>query len=501
MRDLRRVRLAFVALEVLAACSIDSRSPDTQQVLPVQPGGAGGSPPSVAALAGAAGNAPSSGGANGEGPPVVSPPASGAAGALGPVAPPVAVVLPGADAGSAGVTVSGRVIDFFRHPLADVPVTIGEATALTNAQGQFAIRGVEGPYTASLTLTYQKNNAPAHFGYVYEGLTRSDPTLQVYAGAPEHSGDFTVSVSNADFSDRTRKAVFAFTSPDGSSHTDLDAETTTFGVPWTGPATTVGAAHVLLVLRSDTFEGDPPLAYEAHRSSTLAVQEGSVASASYDLSPSALAVANLGGVVSGGTASDRRNFVSLRFVDGAILPLIDDNDQPRAFSYLLPRLPESAVSFAAATGFDAPYAVVHRENLDAAQIGIALAIPNPVTLSSPGNGAVVTPSTPFTWSGSSQTARSFVWHLAFTDTNDGMFVITNRTQITLPQFADGFSVPPNTNVYWSVETHGEQTNVDALAGPDGFLDSFALGSGFPQGPNVADGYFTESERRDFTVGP
>jgi hypothetical protein len=81
-----------------------------------------------------------------------------------------------------------------------------------------------------------------------------------------------------------------------------------------------------------------------------------------------------------------------------------------------------------------------------------------------------------------------------------MFVLTNRTQIELPQFADGFTVPEGVAVRWAVETHGDAPNVDAFAGPDGYLDSFSLGTSYPKGPNRNDGYYTESERRLFTMG-
>jgi len=147
-----------------------------------------------------------------------------------------------------------------------------------------------------------------------------------------------------------------------------------------------------------------------------------------------------------------------------------------------------------------PYAVAHRENVAVGQSDIALGVPRPVTLLGPQAGASVTPSATYSWSTLSQTARTFLWHLEFDATYEGIFVLTSRTEIELPTFADGFSVPPGVNVTWSVETHGDAPDVDALTGEAGYLDAFSIGTAYPIGPNHSDGYYTESERRSFSMG-
>jgi len=54
---------------------------------------------------------------------------------------------------------------------------------------------------------------------------------------------------------------------------------------------------------------------------------------------------------------------------------------------------------------------------------------------------------------------------------------------------------------WDVETHGKYASVDAMAGPNGFLDSFAMNDHIPQGPSRADGAFTTSIVSDFQTAP
>jgi hypothetical protein len=487
----------------LAGCAVDDRDLDpSETVESQQPAGAGGGA-NVPAPADPTNTAPIDTAGETNAPDVTLMPSSGGTGNAAPPAEPVddepAAMVP-----ELGVplTVSGRVVDFFRRPLPNIPVSIDGATVTTDAQGQFSVTGVTAPYTASLTVSSQRNNTPAHYGYVFEDLTRLDPTLQVYAGTPERGTTLTVAIQNADFAEPTREALFAFTSPDGSITAGLgSAQTMLVSPSWSGPATITGSAHALLVRRSGNLSSDPPVAFESHQATTLAVSDAVPATTGFDLSAQAIAIASISGSASGGNPADRSNLVSLRFADGVVLPLIDESEQTAGFSYVVPVLPGASLSVAAANGFTAPFSVAHRENVAPGQTGVALAVPNPVTLGSPSRGAVVTEATPFVWSPVAQTASTFVWHLEFVDTFQGMYIITNRTTVTLPEFADGLSVPPDTAVFWSVETHGDLASVDAMTGPTGFLDPFALRADYPRGPSTADGYFTESERREFTVEP
>lgn len=401
----------------------------------------------------------------------------------------------GPDAGGPFV-VTGRVIDFFRRPVPNTNVTIGGTTVLTNAQGEFSISGVEAPYTASLMAIQTRTNGQGRYGYVYEGLTRTDPTLQVYVALPQRAAS-SISLQFQNTFEAGQSATLAFSSPDGR-FVDEDRGNTVqiIGAPnWTGPATMTGNIHALLT------SGDPPNAFISYQTFPLAVTAGAAASAGFDLDPVNIAVGSVSGTVTGGLLGSRTNYVALRFNDGTALPLLDETATVEPFSYLVPSPPSASLIVAAADGDSrTPYAVAHRENIALGQTNIALAVPNPVTLGSPQNGGAVTPSTTYSWSALGQTARVFLWHLEFSSTFQGMYVLTSRTEIELPEFADGFTVPPDTAVTWSVETHGDAPNVDAFTGPDGYLDGFALYDTYPTGPNRSDGYYAESQARGFTMG-
>jgi hypothetical protein len=403
-----------------------------------------------------------------------------------------------------GVVVSGNVIDFFRRPVPGVPVSIADQTDTTDADGRFSISGVQPPYDAKLVLSMTRDNTPARYAYVYEGLERTDPTLQVYSALVQRSASsLAVAINQTDFSDATRHVILSFASPDAhfvEASLQADGSALQGNPGWTGPATTTGVAHALSVLRADAAE--PPLFYEAHQSQPLATTDNQVAVVSFDLPPAFLPESNIIGFAGGGSTGDRSHYVAVRFPDGTALPLIDQSTPLDDFDYLVPDLEDTSLVVAAADGTIVPYAVAWQEGVAPGADDIELEIPNPVTISSPQNGATIAPTTPFAWSTSSQTAKTFLFHLEFTDTYAGILVITSRSQIELPTFPDGFTVPGGTSAFWSVETHGDAEDVDALAGPDGFLDPFSIGTPYPVGPLPirASGYYTESARNTLIMG-
>lgn len=504
-RSVLQVRIAATALAGLAlACgSVLGIENLKTEARPDGLGGAAGSGAGTGA-AGDAGAGGSSGGSAGSGTAGNGTAGDGGSSGSGGGAGAMAAGNDGADAGIAGIVVSGHVIDFLRRPVPDVPVTIGGTTVATNALGEFTIDGVVPPYTASLMINAIRNNGTARYGYVYEGLTRADPTLQVYTALPQRgASSVTVAYQDIMFEESLHYVILAWSSPDGQFvDEEASGPTQYLGTPnWTGPATTTGTFHALDAFRDSTF--DPPVAYQAYQSQPFSVTDGEEAAVGFNLPfDMNLSTGQISGTTTGGVFDPRSNYVALRFSDGTAMPLIDESADADAFSYFVPNLPGASFVMGAADGTSSfpPYAVVHREYPTLGPIDAPLAIPRPVTLSAPQVDAPVTPLTRFSWSPLSQTATTFLWHLEFVDTFQGIFVLTQRTQIELPQFPDGFTVPPGIRATWAVETHGDAPNVDAFAGPDGYLDSFSLGEAYPVGPNRNDGYYTESERRLFTMG-
>jgi hypothetical protein len=401
------------------------------------------------------------------------------------------------------LTVTGQVIDFFRRPVPNVPVDIAGQTTVTDAQGNFSIGGVEPPYDVALMLIFMRDNVPARYGYVYEGLTRDDPTLQVYSALVQRaSSSFDVTIENGEFDeDAGRRVILAFSSPDGrfvDESVTSDAVSFVGGIQWTGPTTISGNAHALRVLDIVDDDGNATPIYESHQATALSAEDGEVAAVSFDMQPGDVPSDVIAGEVSGGPLGERSNYVAVRFDDGTALPLIDESSTDESFTFIVPALDDTSLVVAAADGLSGvpPYALAWQDGISVDDVNISLDIPNPVTPTAPQIGASVDADTTFSWSTAGQTATTFLWHLESNSPTayEGMLVVTTRTTLELPTFFDGFTILPGTSFVWSVETHGDAPDVDALTGQGGFLDPFSVSSSFPVGPGRGGGYYTESAR-------
>ncbi|HEY3500036.1 MAG TPA: hypothetical protein VGK73_35345, partial [Polyangiaceae bacterium] len=189
----------------------------------------------------------------------------------------------GGSGGSGGTpgdpTVRGRVVNVWLQPISGVHVMIGDASTDTDASGAFEIQDVAESYDAKLVVNYVHANRDASYGWVYEGLTRRDPTLQVYGGLPERSGDIFVQ-PNATFDD-TRDFLVAIGSDYGatahSASSSAGAHTSSI---WDGPDTITARAHGLLW----TIDGDElPTGYLAYDEIPVSLTEMDEASVALEL--------------------------------------------------------------------------------------------------------------------------------------------------------------------------------------------------------------------------
>ena len=275
----------------------------------------------------------------------------------------------------ATLVVEGHIIDFFRRPVPNVSVDIAGKEAVTDEQGAFSIEGVVPPYDVSFVLNFTRDNVPSRYGYAYLGLTRSDPTLQVYSALTQRSTtalDYAINGFDFDAADPEQSLIVAFGSPDGRFVDEsLSPPGGEFlGVPeWSGPASISGTFHALRVVRDGGFDGDPPVSYEAHDSFAFTATDDTLAEAVFDASSDAIEVGTINGTILGGLEGDLGDTVSLRFEDGTAMPLLDETSG-EDFSALVPDLPETSLVVSATDGTASlpPYAVAWRDEV---QIGRA----------------------------------------------------------------------------------------------------------------------------------
>jgi hypothetical protein len=406
---------------------------------------------------------------------------------------------------STDTTVRGRIIDFYRHPLSGVTVEIGGTEAVTDSQGQFVIEDVPATYDVSFVVQWS-SFAGGTQGWVYQGLTRRDPTLQVYQGLEERSMNANLRAVDGAPTD-TQNLTLAFGSEHGTSQVG--------GIPangqdgasfyWTGPAAIAATGHALMW----TFDAasELPTDYVSYDTFPFALDNAaSTQTVNISVEETDITQGNIAGTIADLSPTGPVNSAFLRFTTGATVHLLEDDPGPATFSCLIPSIPNASVTFVALdVGAGSEFALVHRDGLAPGTSNIALEIPPTASLTAPANEATVDDTTSFRFQHRQAGAGAVV--VRFIDAEaaayDGLYVVTSSTTFTIPPVLQGgFTLRAGGEHTWAIQVHGEYANVDAMTGQNGFLDSFSMDyGGTPQGPNTASGTFTQSAGRLFTYQP
>lgn len=402
--------------------------------------------------------------------------------------------------------VTGRVIDFWRHPLPNISVQVGDALVTTDKNGAFTVDDVPETYDVSMVYTYTSYFQVAAWAYL--GLTRRDPTLQMYVGSTRRTGDLDVTFVPKPTLGTNQKIGVALGGADGASAYDAVSASGTSEFPdWYGPATASQTGHGLLW---QTNAAKLPTSYIGYDSALLQLGESAATTLTLDLTPATMTAANIQGTVTPAGFSTRHNLMFLRFTSNATLQLVDEAGGPDSFSYLAPSVPNSSIMVAATEGFAFEgYAVAYVDGL-APGAKPKLTIPTPMTLGTPSAGTPnVDERTRFSFGG--DTPGPYIVNFSSQDPDDpdapasryqAIYVVTAEKSFTLPSFlGGGFKLYPDRRYIWAVTTHGPYDSMDELAGPEGFLDSFSWDEETARGPSRGEGQFTNSDILDFRTAP
>jgi hypothetical protein len=412
--------------------------------------------------------------------------------------------------GTGGVpdrTVRGKIVTTWMQPVPNTTVMIGDAQADTDANGEFEIPDVADEYDAKFVLNYDVFGNVRTYGWVYLGLTRRDPTLQVYNGLAARSGNIGIDpndLTGTAFDNRT--LAVALGGPDGAS---------TYSVPlpngyaqtsagWQGPSTTQVAAHALLF---EHDADDVPTAYRSFDEILTVLSESQQANMVFSVEDKTVPGGTIAGSVTSASSSSRTNYVFVRFQSNASMELIEHYGSSLnvdSFSYFVPTIAGASIEIGALEGdwSFGPAAIAHRDRLAAGQTDVELTIPSPPQQVAPADQITgVNDATLFSWT---STAQTFVWNaenVEPTSPYGGMYVVTSEKRLTIPSFPNGFTLIPGDLYNWRVETHGDAASVDELADADGFADSWAPYAYAPESPKRGDGTYTISGGRLFTTAP
>jgi hypothetical protein len=389
---------------------------------------------------------------------------------------------------ASGMRVQGRVRDALGRPVSNVEVSVGDAKALTDAQGLFSLERITPPYDLQLVLTVTDwMGAPARNTWLFRNLKRPDPTLEIYPGPMTQAARMTLRVSDETSSFAADESLYAaFGGSDGEQETVASQFPFEWIPQWAGPPAIQGTVHGLRV-RGDA--DGLPIEMLAHDARPAALQTGAMSDLQLALTETPSAGVVTGTVTGHGLA--RANWAVIRWPDGAALSLASDRG-PDNFALTVPALPGAVVSVVAREGSieKPPYAVAFAD----AALGqsMTLALPRTPILAAPAEAtANVDKTTVFKWSAAD--AKVFVVRVSAMTTSDEAFVVTDQPETTLAALV----LPRSTAFRWRVEHHSTATSVDDAAAESGTLSAFW--NDRLHGPKRGAGLFAVSELRTFTT--
>jgi hypothetical protein len=395
-------------------------------------------------------------------------------------------------------TVIGRVVDYYRRALPNVPVQIGATQAITDDEGQFTIPEVSPEYDVSLVASIGGET----YAWVYQGLTRRDPTLQIYSGLTSRNGNISIQPQNVTVGNNQTITV-GIGGPDGDAEiTSIEENGVNTSASWRGGSTTQATAHGLYWQYNATTE--LPTSYLAYDSKPVTLSSSTTADIVLDFTTSTLTAGTVQGTVTPGSSDNRENNAFVRFPTGATIQLFNDfRDNIDTFGYLVPSIDTGSITVSASEGhpFFGEYAVVHQDGLAPGASNVMLAIPAPPIQVSPAHNATgVDSTTTFSFQGSGDSSGAYVVAIESDTFYEVLYVVTERKQLKLPDVLDGgFTLRADHVYFWRVETHGDYATVDGMTGPAGYMDSFSGDFTTPTGPNAASGRYTLSTARYFTT--
>ena len=402
--------------------------------------------------------------------------------------------------------VTGKVIDFLGDPRVGLLVKIGTGIALTDASGNFSITGVTPPYDAIVIDT----TGSTSIGYVFQGLTRTDPTLQTFA-FPSTVNSATIQgnlTGGAGFPNPANHVAWiTFGSPEGFGFDNLasgSGPVYNMTPGWVGPPATSGNLHALQWKENAS---NLPIDYTGYGSVPLTISNGGTfSSPQTDIALStSVAEATLSGSASlpGGYTVDRK-FLSADWGVRQSIPVVMDNTPGMTFSYTTPNLPGTTMNVVVRADAPAPStgnSVTYLTNQPPNASGVNLTVPPIPGQILPADGVTgVDTSTNFSWqafTGSGGAVHAVIFN--FTSAHRSYLVVTKGSSTTIPDLAAaGLPLPASAAGSWQVIGVSPFTDVDAATGPGGFLtDAFLTTFALMD----HDGSFGSSGSRGFTTAP
>ncbi len=413
----------------------------------------------------------------------------------------------GGPAAPSVITVQGRVIDF-SGPIANANVLLDGKVTSTATDGTFTVADVHAPY--DVTLSFAGDSEV----WVYEGLTRADPTVQVLWFPAGHQATVAGTIGTAPFQSNETGAMF----PGGSELAFGGAGGST-GSSTIGPGTvqwsTTDPLHTTLYgIRAIVDGSGNPTSYTGYGSTDVTLHDGD-ALTGVTIPASSVSTGALSGSLtapSGYTLADGRAVIRFGPASaGALLGLQLASVNPSgSFSNTMVPIATGISHGLAATATDgAGDSTTAWDAVTAPNPSASLILPNVAMPTAPASGATnVAPGATFSWT--ALTGSVYLLTLDPAGPGTQLHIVTTDTSTTLPDLTAINRALPNSAGYsfW-VQAVGPYASMDAVAGPAGMagplleLEGIFGGGSGPisiAGPDMPS-WSTLSKDSTFTTAP
>jgi len=381
----------------------------------------------------------------------------------------------------------------------NVPIRIGLLQARTDAHGVFELDGVPPTYDVSLAVRIL-GEVTEVYAWHYVGLTRRDPTLQIYKGLTQHTSTLSLSVTGFQSDARWRGEV-GLGGLHGQRSYPLGKDIQTV-VGWRGPAENVSPLRVLLWNTTEQAPSVPAeYLFTSEASVTLSKTLLGDVAISLPESPRPLPTFDVSLLTNNAPNTSHLATSYVRFNRGpsiqvAQVPRLSAATEP-ALSIKVPQLPDTSVTLAALSGNGSNatnFVVAYAPELTTSGT-FEVTFPTVATLETPDDASPdVTLSTPFTWSDTGSTYIAIFDDLAVYQT---VYVVTAAPLLTIPNLESlGIYYPRSGPYTWTVESHGTAATVDELCSQS-YLDPFSGDFLYPIGPRAGQGRFWRTPVRTF----
>jgi len=373
-------------------------------------------------------------------------------------------------------------------------VALGDIVRLTDAEGRFTFENVEAPYDLAFKTPGKRWSTDKPSLWIYRGLTRSDPTLQLEATYGEHGA--SVGLNFLGQSQEGPDAPFVCVAGvfDGGNFASIrnppgpHVGVHAMQVDWWGPRQVTGTLHALAWRSQDvTFLGnDVAPDYTSYRERTVALYPRDAIDTGFDISPTVVPTAPyIAHVENAPGGESLRLAFGLSFSDGAIVSIGDvalfDADAP--ITVRMPVLPDAhpRFSLSASGPYHGPVTTLAEPpdtrfvtSWFATACGpaesegqTALQVPVPIRLASPGNKAeAIDENTVFEWSESSEVS---IFSVSCTNIRLYSVGVAHSGHVPVSK-ALAVLFPLSDECSWSVEVRGSRATIDEAAGPGGMFD-------------------------------